>query len=741
MTTQLNDNGEEKKNLISLLPTGWNKSDYRTGLDYKFGGCIKTGKISNILVLDCDTVEAYKTLCTAYPKLYQHYTVKTRRGYHVYFIYDPKLKKCNIDSVDFQSDNKLIIAEGTTVRRYNDETYKYEHVGGNILQMPLKIKELCTMKDEEHNINSYVINNKNVYDVPDEEIISMLNELKENHEEYFLNYDMWLKLTTVMTTINKFDIWDKFNRQYSSYSYTSNKKIWDSIKLSINPNFFCKLLKRKFFKFHKTDDEIKELNVNNDAIQIDQQYVNISHTEFDKNDTIVIQSKTGTGKTTCVSRLMDFHLKMNPQYSLLNIVNLISLANQQVSTFKKSGVSMTSYQTCNNPSLLMCDNSVICINSLGMLAECDFKNKIVYIDEVRALMNSLTHNTTLKNCRLIFATLLKIVKTCHKLIITDAHIENNINILLDHREGEVIHYNNSFNKFQDISAIELNNENEFYSLLEERIINDELFSFACDSCKTITNWYNKLYALATPEIQAKMILYTAESNETFCEDWKDKFIFYSPKITCGVDINVVNNNHTVQFLYINGKSVDSISLYQMSTRTRHMAKMYFYSSAKCVESRYESIEDCKKQQLEYFSHNKLALPLDHMRQNKDKNETDFLNIYAYNEYMKDLLKTDTRHYFIEEIVNAGFIVSQYGEKEKLTKELQDEMDVLTQEQVIINVETLCVAIDEDILEDVSANTEILLKRSDYLKLNTRELIQSLFMIKQYMNTLIISKSY
>ena len=29
---------------------------------------------------------------------------------------------------------------------------------------------------------------------------------------------------------------------------------------------------------------------------------------------------------------------------------------------------------------------------------------------------------------------------------------------------------------------------------------------------------------------------TLKSNETFCEDWKDKFIFCSPKITCGVDI-------------------------------------------------------------------------------------------------------------------------------------------------------------------------------------------------------------
>ena len=723
LTTKLNTEGVEHKIIKGLFPIGYNEENYETNRDRKFGYAVKTGKASNITVLDCDTMDAYKSLCEAYPKLHQHYTVKSRRGYHVYFIYDPKIKSCKLDKIDCQNDQKLIMGINTTAQRYNDETYTYQYIGGNLLHMPTQIKSLCVIEGEgnDDTISNFVIDKNIIYEVTDEAITEILNKIQINHEDYFLNYELWLKMTTVMKTINKFNIWDKFNKQYSNYSYDKNKEIWNSIKQSISPNFFCKLLKKKFFKFYKSNDELKKLNNNKDAIQVNQQYVNISHNAFFENDTIIIQSKTGTGKTTCVSKLVDFYLKMNPQHSLLSVVNLITLADQQEQTFRKSGVSMTNYQNCKNESILMCDNSVICINSLIMLAECNFENKVVYIDEVRALINTITHNKTLQNCRLIFATLLKIIKTCAKLIITDAHIEKSVANLIEQRKGKITHYNNSHNKFQDIPAIELNSEKEFYSLLEQRIINNELFSFASDTCKTITEWYNKLYSIASPEVQERMILYTGETKKEFCEDWSNKFIFYSPKITCGVDINCFGE-HSVQFLYMKGKSVDSVSLYQMATRTRHMEKLYFYSCASCCKSQYESLEDCRKQQMEYFSHNKLSMSVEYMNAIKDVNEIAFFDIYTQNEYTNDLLKTNIKHYFIEELLNAGFIVSQYGEQETLTKDVKDEMEAITQQQIEINVEELCVALDED-TTDISDNIEVMFSRSEYLKVDSRELVE------------------
>ena len=59
----------------------------------------------------------------------------------------------------------------------------------------------------------------------------------------------------------------------------------------------------------------------------------------------------------------------------------------------------------------------------------------------------------------------------------------------------------------------------------------------------------KLYAIASVETQNKMLLYTSEDDTAIQEDWNDKIIFYSPKITTGVDItslvSTIRNNSCI----------------------------------------------------------------------------------------------------------------------------------------------------------------------------------------------------
>ena len=84
-----------------------------------------------------------------------------------------------------------------------------------------------------------------------------------------------------------------------------------------------------------------------------------------------------------------------PECSILSIVNLISLACEQVSTFKEEGtIKLNNYQKVDFKKFKN-ENLVICINSLEKIFKLDdeyFSNTILYIDEVNNLIETLTHN-------------------------------------------------------------------------------------------------------------------------------------------------------------------------------------------------------------------------------------------------------------------------------------------------------------------------------------------------------------
>ena len=728
LVTALNENGEEKKNIQGLLPYGWNKETYTSNKDCGFGYAIKTGKVSNLCALDCDSMESYEKLCKSYPDIHKHYTVKTRRGFHIYFKYDCNIKSCSIPQIDFQSDSKLIIGPDTNVTRYDCTTYRYEYMSGIITIMPDGLKQLCVMKTEQHEIDKYHLTSDYVFDITDEECRGMLDELQQKHEEYFLDYNLWLKLTTVMKTINQFALWDEFNKKYNCYDYSSNVNTWNSIKLKISPNFLCKLLKRKYFQYHKVND-VDVSNNDIEVINVNQKHVNISLNTLAEYDLLILDSKTGTGKSTCSSKLMKHYLQENPKYSILCVVNLISLADQTIKTFhSNTGIKLLSYQEkdANESSLLM-RNSVICVNSLIKLCECDFSNKIVYIDEIRSLTYSLTHNQKLKNSKLIDYVLKKIIRTCHKLIVSDAHITQGVMQLLEERitATNYIYYANEHNKFQDVKAIEVNDESKFLSKIKNNILNNEPFSFACDSATEITKYYNSMYAIADPIVRENMILYTAESQEDFCDDWKDKFIFYSPKITTGVDINV-KGEQRIQYIHVSGNSVDAIGLLQMSTRTRNMEKLYMhFSNTRCKLSTYKDMDACFDIHGTQFCHNKLAIPREYYNDLKNNSqEAQFLSLFITNEYQKDLCFTNIKHFYLEELKTCGFDVQvDYEQYERLNKSVIEDMKQTTHECKQENVTELCAIIDDEEKEvkDISnGNVKTLAERCDYLQLDTSE---------------------
>lgn len=76
------------------------------------------------------------------------------------------------------------------------------------------------------------------------------------------------------------------------------------------------------------------------------------------------------------------------------------------------------------------DNTVICINSILKYSNYKpefFNNYIVYIDEINTFTRHLTHNSLLSSkLKLIYITLIKMINNCHKLLLTEALISDNV---------------------------------------------------------------------------------------------------------------------------------------------------------------------------------------------------------------------------------------------------------------------------------------------------------------------------
>ena len=97
-----------------------------------------------------------------------------------------------------------------------------------------------------------------------------------------------------------------------------------------------------------------------------------------------------------------------------------------------------------------------------------------------------------------------------------------------------------------------------------------------DSNDTATKIYHKFLSKYPDEID-KFLLITADTDvkiKNDSEDFQDKFVFYSPKITYGIDFNISNAQQI--FIYVTGRTLTPYGTFQQCTRTRNIDSIYFY---------------------------------------------------------------------------------------------------------------------------------------------------------------------
>lgn len=700
---------------------------------------ILTGEVNNLLVLDIDIKDNGMYEFNKYINEYgEPQTVKQLTpsgGAHLFFTYkhsDPRCQflintylttrtKLRGHGLDTRSNGGFIVAAPSKI---NNNYYTFERAFDEypVLEIPETLinwllvgqgenKTKTTKPTKNPKLNKPLNNTNNInYIINDDELIKLLDMLPKI---YLNNFNEWLKVLTVFKNLNKWVIFDNWAKKSKNYNNINNISIWNNNNGVLDVNYLVFIInelneiKHPYFSSYKpyepiTQDitNIKRVDMNNKYIY-DKTYMGEQLTPeiFNNYDTIILKSTTGTGKTTAVAKLCK---NLNNNEFIVSIIDRVALANQHKLTFKEKDILLLSYLDDNKEKQLdiYTDNVVICINSFlkyQYMSIEQIKNTVLYIDEISSLLESLTHNTLLDKClKPLMILLFKFIKHSKKVIVSDALINDNVFTLLKCRTDEKkIFINNSFIKFQDVPAVRINNEYEYIEKLIDNIKINKYF-FACsDSCKEITKLYYYCLNEATEEQKEHFILITSDSPYIIInasKELKNKFVFYSPSITHGIDFQPVIKQDV--FYYIKGSSIEPSAFFQQITRTRNINTLYYYHSESNLimqPNKYNTIEDT----INFYQNiNNLTdkRNLNNMCISVNENNEEviiqntFYQLYIYNEYVKDVYKTNKLKHFENIISNNGFILSEVGIKQKLSKTDNKEMteEIINQKEIIFN---------------------------------------------------------
>lgn len=663
---------------------------------FDYNDAILTGKINNLIVLDVDMKDngmgEYATYTSKFGEINTMTQSTPNGGIHLFFKYDhikPEIKyiiqntitnrsKYRKSGLDIRTNGGYIMSAPSII---NGISYKIIK-DVPILEMPESLVywllENSTEKENKKIKSQMQVPQtrdlKLIYDISDDELTSLLNDLPS---EYLDNFDKWWRITDVMKSMNKYIIWDKWSSKSSKYDKQKNITIYNSTKGILNINYLMTLLEKPLVPSHKPVP-MTTIRPNR---SINKKYVSecISYDEFKMNKTIIIKSCTGTGKTTAVAQYMEKYMSDNKKKKLkmISITNLISLGRQHIESFKKCNIDLVSY---DSPDIdIRKDNIYVCINSLYKLfKDVDssyFENCVLYIDEITTFIECLTHNDLLdNNIKDIYGVLVKMVKKCDKLIVSDATINQTTFDFVKHRET-YYYIENTFKKFKDVKAVHYKDENDFYDKIKDCIKNDKYFLFGSDWNARITDMYNHLID-ENPEKADTFLLITSDTKVKVgnaSEQFKNKFVFYSPSITTAVDFSIDVAQDV--FIYLSGKSILPTGTFQQTTRTRNISTLHYYADAQNRRPLYKNLNDLctdyREMTTTSYKLNDICLSLDENDEDK-MIENMYFKLYTYNEYLKDCYESNKNIHFKNILRENGFLLSSEGERKCLSKDVTEK---------------------------------------------------------------------
>ena len=559
-----------------------------------------------------------------------------------------------------------------------------EYLKDNIFKK--KTKE-TTIKKSKVNYYEGNYNYKYSYNVPKDHIEIILDELNGYDSSYYTDRSNWLILTSAMKQIGHKTAWDYFSKLYGGTTYNkfNNFREWDNITLKDNRYessfYFEKILEvaqmkdnLKLYRFLKLPTEkhnnlFSHINIDKLSKELDL------NTE---NKFWCIRSDTGTGKTTLFKQLIK-----DIQCEVISITSRTCLAYEQCEDFRKIATG-----DCNFYQFVFDDENAqvqtICIDSLLKIAEWDFSNKVIFLDEFNSIVEYLIScdtSTLSINREEIFELLIdKILMEAKGIVCVDADIcdlsieylkalEEKRNIKFKYIENDYLH-----NK--DNKITEVHEHDHFIS----KISQEEMWLMPCDSKEKAKALYEELTKIDSelyPDREPIILIIAEDKSKKapFIRLDEHKRVIYSPKIVYGLDSNGYGTEQLPRpvFAYYNMKSISPKAMMQQICRERKITHLYILIYSKIIRN------DVIKDEIDFYDEikkqNKHALKLfDRLSSSNNSLFVKLLNMYKYKE---NCYITNKYLHLINLLKERGWKITndylKYGERTKAMTDKNKEL--------------------------------------------------------------------
>ena len=412
---------------------------------------IITGKQSGLTVIDCDTEMSYEILTSVYSEFKKYYTVKTKKGYHIYCKYTDKVKTSigALKGTDILNDNSIVYAPPTAYKLPDKSIAQYKFIGGEIMEFPeFLIKKLNESKKEEKPVSKKT-EKPNMTPKPttletirpqDENLLEYFQLIVEakcdEDKKYFNHRGKWIKIGMLIYSLNlPLSIWIQFSKNSNKYQEGECERIWSGfncksytlgslfwIARQCNEKEYYKLRQKHNYEsvYEKPMVDIVEMNQRYLLDKIDEDTFEICPIMKQHLDTLMttdvkvlnIKSPYGTSKTQLMIHAIEHY---QPK-------RILMLSYRQTLTLdlKKNyeNLGFEDYLTGN----IEADRVIIQVESLLKL-DTDSKVKqydLVLIDESERILNQFnSHKTFHGTERDTFEYLYHIIDDSKKVICMD----------------------------------------------------------------------------------------------------------------------------------------------------------------------------------------------------------------------------------------------------------------------------------------------------------------------------------
>ena len=311
---------------------------------------------------------------------------------------------------------------------------------------------------------------------------------------------------------------------------------------------------------------------------------------YDDNVRIhLVESSCNTGKTTSVfayARVEKLRiLAVSTRISQLDAHEAV-IANSKEKSERYDGKTLAESEIGTSHLLSTIDSVSRIVSFLKRTPE-NAKHFILFLDEFHSIVQYLyDSDTLLQKRRRVLKDLQWLIRHTNKVIAADNTLSDHDFYFLESSlsetgaQADLTFHINTFQTFEGTPAVYCSDREKMYQMMKAQNDKKEGFVVACNTKADTKYFYRRLYDDTTCEARkAGMCYYDGDTSKAtnipddIIKRWRGFPIFYSPKITTGVDYHP--EDPTNVYFFVRGETtVCPATAVQMVTRTRNIKTLY-----------------------------------------------------------------------------------------------------------------------------------------------------------------------